>query len=151
MTDKLISLPVRVSAFVLVLGSVTAALAQGPGNNSVSNSGNNRVAQGTPNNQGYRRPVWNQTAGQGQGSTQDTDMPFRGAMRQRMMQRFDSNGDGKLDDNERAQMKAFMEQRRQQRGMMMNQGQGGGPAGGWNRHPGSPGPNPNGGNPNGGQ
>ncbi len=45
--------------------------------------------------------------------------------RQRMLQKFDANHDGQLDDGERAQMREFMQKRRMER-----QQQGGGAAGG---------------------
>lgn len=47
----------------------------------------------------------------------------RGPMYQRMMQKFDANGDGVLDDAEKAKLEQFREQRRKQRM------QGGGPGG----------------------
>jgi hypothetical protein len=46
-----------------------------------------------------------------------------------MMQRFDSNHDGVLDDNEKAKMRAFFQERRQQRLERMKQ-QGLAPGGG---------------------
>ena len=47
--------------------------------------------------------------------------------RQHMLQKFDKNGDGQLDENERAQMRAFMQQRHQERmRQLQQQGQGGG-------------------------
>ncbi|MDP3510631.1 MAG: hypothetical protein Q8T09_21880 [Candidatus Melainabacteria bacterium] len=44
----------------------------------------------------------------------------KAARRQKMMARFDTNGDGQLDSNEKAAVQAFREQRRQQR--MQRQG-----------------------------
>jgi hypothetical protein len=41
-----------------------------------------------------------------------------------MIKMFDKNGDGKLDQEERAQLKAYMTERRMKR--MQNEGQGGG-------------------------
>ncbi len=66
--------------------------------------------------------------------------------RQRMLQKFDANHDGKLDDNEKAQMHEFMQRRRQER----EQGGGGfsGPGGG--AAPGGNPTAPNGGAPSGG-
>lgn len=52
------------------------------------------------------------------------------ARRQKMMQRFDANGDGQLDSGEQAQLQQFKEQRRAQReaqGGGMSQGQNMGP------------------------
>jgi hypothetical protein len=47
--------------------------------------------------------------------------------RQRMMKKFDANGDGVLDDKEKAKMRAFMRQRREQREQMQgNHPNGGG-------------------------
>ncbi len=48
--------------------------------------------------------------------------------RQRLMQRFDTNHDGTLDDNERAQMRQFMQERRQE-GQGSLGGPGAGPSG----------------------
>ena len=42
--------------------------------------------------------------------------PQHQEFRQKMLERFDTNHDGKLDENERAQMRQFMEQRRMPRG-----------------------------------
>ena len=47
----------------------------------------------------------------------------KAARRQKMMARFDTNGDGQLDSNEKAALKAFRQQRRQQK--MQSQGGGG--------------------------
>ncbi len=44
------------------------------------------------------------------------------ARRQKLIQRFDTNGDGKLDGNEQAAADAFRAQRRQQKMMKMQQG-----------------------------
>lgn len=44
------------------------------------------------------------------------------ARRQKLIQRFDTNGDGKLDGSEQAAANAFREQRQQQRMMRMQQG-----------------------------
>ncbi len=75
----------------------------------VPTGGGNRLG-GSPGNGppggGFRR-----FGGPGQGGTPQ-EMAER---RQRMMKRFDTNGDGVLDDNERAKMRAFMQQRRQER------------------------------------
>lgn len=43
------------------------------------------------------------------------DPAARAARKAKIMQKFDTNGDGKLDYSERAQFKAFREQRRAQR------------------------------------
>lgn len=51
---------------------------------------------------------------------------FSEERRQRMLEKFDTNHDGKLDDNERAQMHAFMQQRRMER---MQAGASGNPIG----------------------
>jgi hypothetical protein len=44
--------------------------------------------------------------------------------RARMLKMFDKNGDGQLDENEKAQMRAYMQQRREQH--MQHEGQDGG-------------------------
>ncbi len=49
------------------------------------------------------------------------------ARRQKLIQRFDTNGDGKLDGNEQAAADAFRAQRRQQKMMKMQQGAAAGP------------------------
>jgi len=49
----------------------------------------------------------------------------KAARRQKMMARFDTNGDGQLDSNEKAALQAFRQQRRQQR--MQRQGGAGAP------------------------
>jgi len=61
--------------------------------------------------------------------------------RERLMERFDTNHDGKLDDNERAKMESFMQQRRQRR--QQNGGQSSGDGG----HGPAPAGGPNNGNP----
>jgi len=55
---------------------------------------------------GDRSGKWKRMDGQG-----------GGRMRERMMEKFDTNHDGTLDDGERAAMRAAREQRKQQRGM----------------------------------
>ncbi len=65
------------------------------------------------------------TQGQGfgqRGGEGGFDNPQRQQFRQKMLEKFDTNHDGKLDDAERAQMHEFMQRRRQQR----EQGEGGG-------------------------
>lgn len=53
------------------------------------------------------------SAGKGKhGSKNPAD---KAARRQKMMARFDTNGDGQLDSNEKAALQAFRQQRRQQR------------------------------------
>lgn len=49
--------------------------------------------------------------------------------RQRLLKMFDKNGDGQLDENERAQMRAYMQQRRQERMQRWQQEQQHGPGG----------------------
>lgn len=50
----------------------------------------------------------------------NVDPAKRQAMRQKMMQKFDKNGDGQLDDNERAAMKQFRQERKARREAMQN-------------------------------
>jgi hypothetical protein len=75
------------------------------------------------------------------------DSPQRQAFRQRMLEKFDANHDGQLDDNERAQMHEFMQRRRQEReqgggglGGPSGGGRSGGPGGGQSDGPPSDGP-----------
>jgi len=120
----------------------------GPGNGPGSQQG------GGPGQ--FRRMQEGSNAGQtgpGQGGFNDAE---RAARRQRMMARFDTNHDGVLDENEKAQMRAFMEQRRAER-QAREGGQSSG-GGGWHRPNGGfggpPGASPNGGpagGPHGGQ
>lgn len=76
---------------------------------------------------GGRKRHMRQGIGQGQGGQ---DPAKREARRQKMLKKFDANGDGQLDQNEMAQAKAFREQRRAQRQAQgMGNGQMGGPQG----------------------
>lgn len=61
--------------------------------------------------------------------------PERQQRRQRMLEQFDANHDGQLDENERAQMRAWMQQRRQNGGGQFGGGQ---PGNGSNGSAGSP-------------
>jgi hypothetical protein len=88
-------------------GSNGIGLGSGPGNGA-------GFRQGGGNGQGLQQ---NSQGGAGQNDRSEQ-------ARKRMLERFDTNHDGKLDENERARMKEFMQQRRQMR--QRDGGQGGG-------------------------
>ncbi len=103
-------------------GSIPTAPSPGPG----SYPGSIQTAPGVPGGPwggggGGRRHRMRQGMGQGQGMQpgmgqgQGGDPAKREARRQKMMKKFDANGDGQLDQNEMAQAKAFREQKRAQR------------------------------------
>jgi hypothetical protein len=114
--------------FALLALSGNSAYGQGGGGNAGTGGGGNPQDQGGGNEQGG--PGGSQGQGQGQrgGGANSAE---REARRQKLMERFDLNHDGKLDDGERAKMKEFLEQRRQARQARENgggqQGQGSGP------------------------
>lgn len=84
------------------------ALAQGasaPSGTEIGNAGAGRRAKGM-----HRRG----RRGGGKGR--------KGGGRAKMMQRFDTNGDGTLDEAEKANLKKFRAERKAQRGAMQNDG-----------------------------
>ncbi len=68
----------------------------------------NSGGQGGPRPQGFGQ----QGFGQQQDGQQGSQMQEMAERRQKMLERFDANHDGQLDDSERAQMREFMQQRR---------------------------------------
>lgn len=119
-------------AFSLMLGGAAFAQAGPDGSIPVApgpdyNPNGNQMASGGPwggggEGGGGRRHRMGQGQGFGQGGGGDKEAR-RAARQQKMLKKFDANGDGQLDQNEKAQAQQFMQQRRAQR-----QAQGGG----WN-------------------
>lgn len=110
------------AASILMSGSLfcTAVNAQGAPAPAGSEPGAGSMPQAAPDvGGGGRRHRGGQGGGDGAGGGE-----MREQWHQRMMQRFDANHDGTLDDAERAQMKAARQQRMQQMG-----GGAGGPGG----------------------
>ncbi len=113
-----------VSISGLAMPMILEANAQSPDNNSSvapavapprshscgSSAGVSSESQLPPNG----ASLSNEGAGRQFGGSGGGNSPERQEMRQRMMQRFDANHDGALDDSERAQMKEAMEQRRKE-------------------------------------
>ncbi len=103
-----------------ISGGGTGADASGSRNFNQSDSFSNMPPGGGSNFRGFR-------GGPGGQGNPPTDFAER---RARMIKRFDTNGDGVLDDAERAKMRAFMQQRRQEMQNRANSGEGG-ERGGW--------------------
>ena len=117
--EKQVGRMAALSVALLSLLSPTFAQSDSQSNGANASPANNQ----RPGPGQWRQGGGNGPAGGGPGMGQRPDFAAR---RQEMIKRFDTNGDGILDENEKAKMHAFMQQRRAEREAQFG-GQGGGP------------------------
>jgi hypothetical protein len=83
-----------------------------------------RGGQGQQQGQQMKRGQRGSQQGQGQGKAQNTDRTDRTERRAAMLKRFDADGDGTLNDAERAKLREEMGARRQGQGQGRSQRKG---------------------------